>query len=84
MNNINKINTHIITKPFKYYQPETIKEATKLLSELNDAKVLAGGTDLIPKMKQRLLEPENIINLKNIKELESIKERGKGQITKFG
>jgi carbon-monoxide dehydrogenase medium subunit len=78
MNNINKINTHIISKPFEYYQPETVEEAIKLLADLEDAKVLAGGTDLIPKMKQRLLEPENLINLKNIKALEGIKETEKG------
>jgi len=78
MSNINKFNTHIIGKPFEYHQPETVEEATKLLAELEDTKVLAGGTDLIPKMKQRLLEPKNIINLKKIKPLEGIKETDKG------
>jgi carbon-monoxide dehydrogenase medium subunit len=75
---INKWNTHIIGKPFQYHQPETVEEATKLLSELLDVKVLAGGTDLIPKMKQRLLEPRNIVNLKRIKALEGIKETKDG------
>ena len=78
MNNINKFNTHIIGKPFEYHQPETVEEATKLLAELEDTKVLAGGTDLIPKMKQRLLEPIHVINLKKIKALEGIKETDKG------
>jgi len=78
MTSINKFNTHIIGKPFAYHQPTTVEEATKLLAELNDVKVLAGGTDLIPKMKQRLLEPKNIVNLKKIKALEGIKERDKG------
>jgi len=78
MTSINKFNTHIIGKPFAYHQPTTVEEATKLLAELNDVKVLAGGTDLIPKMKQRLLEPRNIVNLKKIKALEGIKERDKG------
>ena len=78
MNSINKFNTHIIGKPFEYHQPETVEEATKLLAELEDTKVLAGGTDLIPKMKQRLLEPIHVINLKKIKALEGIKETDKG------
>jgi len=78
MSNINKFNTHIIGKPFEYHQPETVEEVTKLLAQLEDTKVLAGGTDLIPKMKQRLLEPKNIINLKKIKALEGIKETDKG------
>lgn len=55
MNNINKYNTHIISKPFNLYQPKTIEEAVKLLSKHKKARILAGGTDLIPKMKQRIL-----------------------------
>jgi len=75
---INKWNTHIIGKPFQYHQPETIEEVTKLLAELPSCKVIAGGTDLVPKMKQRLLEPENVVNLKKIPELVGIKDTGKG------
>ncbi len=75
---INKQNTHIIGKPFSYHQPETVEEATKLLAELPDCKVIAGGTDLVPKMKQRLLEPVNVVNLKKISEIVGIKETGDG------
>lgn len=78
MSKINEFNTHIIGKPFTYHQPTTVEEATKILAELADVKVLAGGTDLIPKMKQRLLEPKDIVNLKKIKALEGIKETDKG------
>lgn len=75
MININKWNTHIVSKPFQYHQPTTIKEATQLLATLENTKLIAGGTDLIPKMKQRLLEPEHVINLKKIPEIEGIKEK---------
>ena len=34
-----------------------------LLDTLENVRVLAGGTDLIPKMKQRLFEPSEIVNL---------------------
>lgn len=78
MSNINKFNTHIIGKPFNYHQPETIEEAVKLLDKLDNARVLAGGTDLIPKMKQRLFEPTDVINLKKIPELVGIKETDDG------
>lgn len=74
MNHINKFNTHIIGKPFNYHQPTTIEEAVKLLDGLDNAKVLAGGTDLIPKMKQRLFEPTDLVNLKKISKLIGIKE----------
>jgi carbon-monoxide dehydrogenase medium subunit len=74
MKPINTHNTHIITKTFEYHQPKTIEEATILLSELPGVKPLSGGTDLIPKIKQRIIEPENIVNLKKIPELYGIKE----------
>ena len=78
MSSINKWNTHIIGKPFQYHQPETIEEVAKLLNELPSCKVIAGGTDLVPKMKQRLLEPANVVNLKKIPELVGIKETKDG------
>jgi len=78
MININKWNTHIISKPFRYHQPETIKDATRLLKELPNCKVIAGGTDLVPKMKQRILEPEHLVNLKKIPDLVGIKQTNDG------
>ena len=78
MSNINKSNSHIISRPFNYHQPDTTDEAVDLLAKLPNCKVIAGGTDLIPKMKQRLLEPVNLVNLKNIKELVGRKETENG------
>jgi carbon-monoxide dehydrogenase medium subunit len=78
MININKWNTHIIGKPFRYHQPETLKDATRLLKELPNCKVIAGGTDLVPKMKQRILEPEHLVNLKNIPDIVGIKQTDDG------
>ncbi len=78
MTNINKFNTHIISKPFTYHQPETVEEAVNLLHKQSEVKILAGGTDLIPKMKQRLFNPKHIINLKKIPSLKGIKETERG------
>ena len=75
MNQINRHNTHILT-PFEYHQPTTIKEAVEALRSNPDAKPLAGGTDLIPKMKQALIKPRHIVNLKKIPELSVIEENG--------
>lgn len=75
---INIWNTHIIGKPFQYHQPETVEETIKLLSKLPNCKLMAGGTDLVPKMKQRLLEPEHVVNLKKITALVGIKETSNG------
>jgi carbon-monoxide dehydrogenase medium subunit len=74
LGNINRQNSHIIPVSFEYYSPNSIKEATTLLQDLGkDAQILAGGTDLIPKMKQRLIEPHALINLKKIHALKGIR-----------
>jgi carbon-monoxide dehydrogenase medium subunit len=74
--NLNKVNTHIIPVQFEYFEPETLEDAIELLSKYGrEAKVLAGGTDLLVKMKQRVIEPKYIINIKRIRELAFIERR---------
>ena len=51
----------------EYFAPETLEEACSLLSEHKDnARVIAGGTDLLLKMRQGDVLPEYIINIRNI------------------
>ena len=58
---------------FEYIAPETTQEACKILEELGQqAKVMAGGTDLLIKMKHGLLRPRTIVGLRKIKELRKI------------
>jgi CO/xanthine dehydrogenase FAD-binding subunit len=78
MPNINKHNTHILLD-FEYYAPESVHEASKLLKEFgSDAAALAGGTDVIVKMKDGTRRPKYIINLKKIPGLSGIKETSDG------
>lgn len=78
MANINKYNTHILLD-FEYYAPETVREAAKLLKEHgSDAVALAGGTDVIVKMKEGTRRPKYIVNLKKIPGLSGIKETAEG------
>jgi carbon-monoxide dehydrogenase medium subunit len=67
---------------FEYLAPETLPEACRLLSELGTrAKVLAGGTDLLHKMKVGTLAPEIVVSLKNLTELRRIRyEAGLGVV----
>jgi len=60
---------------FDYLEPKTIEEALSLLAQYKGrAKVIAGGTDLLPKLKRREIEaPEYIIDLKGIPDLDYIK-----------
>jgi len=59
-------------KDMKYFEPKTIAEVCELLDEYEEAKIIAGGQSLIPLLKQRLIEPECLINLKEIAELNYI------------
>lgn len=40
--------------PFAYHDPRTVEEAIRLLGELDNAKLLAGGQSLMPMMNLRL------------------------------
>jgi len=59
-------------KDFEYHKPQTIKEAIGLSGSLKNAKYIAGGTDVMVLIKQRKLAPDNLISLRNIKELNHI------------
>jgi len=76
---VNKENTHILPTQFEYHAPKSLDEAVDLLEKLGDgAHVLAGGTDLIPHMKQRKVEAKHVVNIKGIPELACIKETPDG------
>jgi aerobic carbon-monoxide dehydrogenase medium subunit len=52
---------------FAYFEPETAAEACSLISNgANKAKILAGGTDLLVKMKRGLEGPQSLVSLKRI------------------
>ncbi len=55
-----------------HFAPKSIDEASRLLVQHPGARVLAGGTDLLVKMKQRRLVPRHVVNLKRIPGLDRI------------
>lgn len=67
-------NTKILAQEFEYLAPKTLNEALSLLEKYKDksARVLAGGTDLLVKMKTIDLKTDYLINIKNIPELNFI------------
>ncbi len=74
---INRSNTHILPE-FTYHEPHSLREALQMLSELGgDAKILAGGTDLLVYMKYGLIRPRHIINIKYVPGLSGIEEKGR-------
>jgi aerobic carbon-monoxide dehydrogenase medium subunit len=63
-------------KPFAYHQPSQIPEAAKLLSSVEDSKIVAGGMTLIPTLKERLASPAALIDLSKLDSLKGISDDG--------
>jgi len=62
--------------PFKLLRPRTIDEAVGYLDKhASNIRILAGGTDLIPSMRQKLFEPEFVLDLRHLSELKGIREQ---------
>ena len=60
--------------PFEYLEPETVEEALSLLRKYSDrAKVCAGGTDLVVQMRGRVLNPQFVISIAGIRELDYLR-----------
>jgi 4-hydroxybenzoyl-CoA reductase subunit beta len=61
---------------FKLLRPRTIEEAVALMLEHSQhVQILAGGTDLLPSMKQRLFTPEYVMDIRGIDEMQGIHVR---------
>lgn len=64
---------------FQYHRPESLEEAVGLLRQYgSEARVVAGGTDLLPSMKQRLFSPAHLISLRGISGLDGLTWREDG------
>jgi 4-hydroxybenzoyl-CoA reductase subunit beta len=58
---------------FTHHTPRTLDEAVALLAEHGaSARLIAGGTDLVPNMKHGLVEPDHVISLGCVGELYGI------------
>jgi len=62
-------------KQFNFHEAKSVKEAVKAASK--NSAFLSGGQTLIPSMKLRLSSFSDVINVKNIKDLQGIKVSGK-------
>jgi carbon-monoxide dehydrogenase medium subunit len=61
---------------FNYHRPSSLDEAKKILSDNDEAKLLAGGMTLLPTMKMRLASPSDLVDISNIEGLAEIKDDG--------
>jgi xanthine dehydrogenase YagS FAD-binding subunit len=81
-------------KAFEWSTPRTVDEAVKLLAEVSaddqseSARPMSGGQDLLTTMKERILVPKRVVNLKTIQGLDGIDGDGQkglkiGALTKL-
>jgi xanthine dehydrogenase YagS FAD-binding subunit len=66
-------------RPFEYVSPATKEQAVGLLGTTwGQAEVLAGGTDLLALMKDDVVHPKRLVNIKQIKEMTGVAASSNG------
>src|SRR3954468_6197284 len=64
---------------FQLARPRNLPGALAYLADhAVNIRVLAGGTDLLPSMRQKLFEPEYVLDIRQIAELKGIRETEQG------
>lgn len=63
-------------KGYEYHKPQTVKEAIDLMEGLENAKYIAGGTDVMVLIRQKKLAPACLISLRNIGDLNYMETEG--------
>jgi carbon-monoxide dehydrogenase medium subunit len=60
-------------KDFEYFAPKTVEESLSLLSQYREeAKIIAGGQSMLVVMRQGLIAPEYVLDIKGISALDYI------------
>lgn len=60
-------------KEFEYLKPDSIKETISILSQFGEkAQIFNGGTDLIVEMRDKIIQPEYLVDIKAIPQLNRI------------
>src|SRR6266496_4803271 len=66
-------------RPFEYVSPRTTNQAISLLGATwGNTEVLAGGTDLLALMKDDVVTPKRLINIKEIADLRGVSSNAQG------
>ena len=60
--------------PFEYKRPETIEEVFELLNQNSNSQIVAGGTDLLVKLREAESSPDFLIDIKELDELKGIEQ----------
>jgi carbon-monoxide dehydrogenase medium subunit len=64
-------------RPFRYYRPSTVDEALAILTDHGDrAAALAGGTKLVPWLKDGVVDYQVLVSLRYIEALRGVRDTG--------
>ena len=63
---------------FKVHRPETIEDAVKLYALEDNARFLAGGTDIVVNIRRGIEVPDALVDLTAVAELKSIRQDADG------
>ncbi len=62
---------------FQLHQPRTLPEAVELIHRLGpSARLVAGGTDLVPNLKQGLVDARALVSLQRVRDLGRVRRAG--------
>jgi len=74
-------------RPFDYFHPNDMAETLTLLDQEDETSVLAGGTDLLVKMRRGSIRPPVVVDIKGLEECQGIRWEGDrlslGSLTTF-
>lgn len=66
-----------VLEPFEYIEPASLEEAAALLRN-ERTRLMAGGVDLILKLRMRAIEADRVVNLKSIPDLDYVRIDSEG------
>jgi carbon-monoxide dehydrogenase medium subunit len=61
--------------PFEYHAPATVDEVLQLAASLDNMKLLAGGQTLMPMVNFRFVQPDHMVDLNTVRELQGLQLR---------
>jgi CO/xanthine dehydrogenase FAD-binding subunit len=65
---------------FELALPDTLEACQRALADESDVKVVAGGTDLLPQMKNGLVKPRRVVDLSALPELKVLEVNADGSL----
>jgi len=63
-------------EPFELLRPRTVAEAARLVAEHERAMVVAGGSDLVPKLKRGQFTPQALVSLADVEGIDGVSRAG--------